>query len=389
MSHENWVPIGISKFETPASSTVVEGRPVKVSKTLWLGDKGNYGYPDFPPVGNVGGPFKLIGFETQRSLINVGEIWRGGPSGESYQGHVYVQCPDSGFPVQENWPPDARGAEAYRRMKPTKPSFQALNSIYELRELPGLLRQRMHINDLKSISNYWLALQFGWRPLLNDIRKLCSDQINAQKRLKQLLRDNGRPVRRSIMMQDDTDFTFVSGHNGPGALYPAFTTGFYQGPLVGQWIQTAGNRWWASARFRYWLPGGPRDIAWKRRMIAAIYGLNPSPSVVYNAVPWTWLADWFVNAGDLIENLEAGVADRCAADYFYVMRDRWKRTQAFLKFGFKRRSGEIVQFSGTSQSNGSHKSRVLGDPFGFATNQNMLSGMQLSILGALGMSRLR
>jgi hypothetical protein len=389
MVSEPWVPIGINSFETPANSFIVEGRPVKTNKSLLLGDKGNYGYPDFPDIGNVGGPFKLIGFETQRSLINVGEIWRGGPSGESYQGHVYVHCADAGFPVADSYPPDARAAEAYRKMKPTKPSFQALNSIYELRELPGLLRQRMHLNDLKSISNYWLALQFGWRPLLNDIRKLVIDQIDAQKRLKQLLRDNGRPVRRSIQMADTILSASAGATSGPAILYPAFTTGFYQGPLTGGWTLEEGERWWATARFRYWLPGGPRDIAWKRRMIAAIYGLNPSPSVVYNAIPWTWLADWFFNAGDVIENLETGVADRCAADYFYIMRERWKRVKQFAKFGFKRRSGEIVSFSGTSQSNGSHKSRILGDPFGFNTNENSLNGMQLSILGALGMSRLR
>jgi hypothetical protein len=389
--HEFNVPIGISKFRLPTPvESVVMGKPLKVSKTLYLGDKGNYGYPDFPPGKGVGGAFKLIGFETRRTLIDVGEIWKGGPSGESYKGFVGIGCPDSGFPVSDNYPPDARAAEAYKKMKPTRPSFQALNAIVELRDLPRMLRQRLSHNGLKDIANYWLALQFGWGPLLSDIRKMVDLNRLAQPRLAQLLRDNGKPVRRRIMLEDTTNTVNGPNHfSGAGALFPAFATGFYQSTPTGSWIQKTGDRWWASARFRYHLPDGPRDVAWKRKMIAAIYGLHPSPSVVYNAIPWTWLIDWFTNTGDLIENLEAGVADRCAADYFYVMREYWRTTEQFCKFSFKRESGEILQFSGTSQSIGAHKSRVAGDPFGFNTNQNTLTGMQLSILGALGMSRLR
>lgn len=252
-----------------------------------------------------------------------------------------------------------------------------------------MLKQRMTSGaNLKNMSNYWLALQFGWKPLLSDIRKLVQTQMNAQKRLNQLLRDNGRPVRRRIMLQDDSDFNSESSGNNTNGMFPTFPTGYVS---TAKWkqIQRAGNRWWASAQFRYWLPDGPRDIAWSRMMKARIFGINPSPSVVYNAVPWSWLADYFTNLGDVISNLDAGVADRLAADRFYVMRERWKTTTCTMWATFRRRDGTPVPISGTASSYGAHKSRGKGDPFGFNTNQNQLTGMQLSILGALGMSRLR
>jgi hypothetical protein len=91
----------------------------------------------------------------------------------------------------------------------------------------------------------------------------------------------------------------------------------------------------------------------------------------------------------MLENMEAGVADRLAADYFYVMRSRGGvQTQEVTQY-FQRQSGEVISVSGSSQTEWSHKARSIGDPFGWNTPSNNLSGMQLSILGALGMSRLR
>jgi hypothetical protein len=124
-------------------------------------------------------------------------------------------------------------------------------------------------------------------------------------------------------------------------------------------------------------------------MLFRLYGLRPTPSVIYNAIPWSWLIDWFSNAGDIIENLEVGVADRLAADYMYMMRENWGHVERFSTARIYRENGIIADITSTSQRLLSVKTRVLGDPFGFNTSANNLTGMQLSILGALGLSRLR
>jgi hypothetical protein len=270
-------------------------------------------------------------------------------------------------------------------MKPTKPSFSGLNSLYELRELAMTLEGRAR--TLKEVSSYWVGLQFGWKPLLSDILSLVNHQRKTEKRLKQLLRDNGKPVRRKITLVE-TDDTVQTDFTSYSAFNPVLVTQFYrQQPTVRQ-IRVNTERVWASARFRYWLPGGPQDINWKRAMLARIYGLYPSPSVIYNAIPWSWLVDWFTNAGDLIENLDGGVANRLAADYFYVMREKsWFVTNTATGY-FTRRNGEACQFTGSSTFHATSKYRAKGDPFGFASNQNDLSLMQLSILGALGLSKI-
>lgn len=307
----------------------------------------------------------------------------------NYRGSLCVDVPNTFTPPTTpdlgNW-----GATAFARMKPTKPSFAGINAAYELRELPRMLKARF-TPDLKGASNYWLALQFGWKPLLRDVRELCSLQREAQKRLKQLLRDNGRPVRRRISLAETSDTSIISEGTvfGGTGLKPILDTRFFSGNDFRSVRETTSGEVWASARFRYWLPGGPRDIAWRRRMLAAIYGLYPTPSVVYNMVPWSWLVDWFTNLGDVIENMDAGVADRLAADYCYIM-STMRRIQTISQIVnyYNGQGAATSSIALSSQRGVIIKERLKGDPFGFGTKESSLSGMQLSILGALGVSRL-
>jgi hypothetical protein len=369
------------------------GTPYTEDTVMLLGDKGHIGYPDLLGKVNVGGDFHLRGLRNIGGSASVGTIWtnRSVSINKRYSGTMYVYPHGAGLTnAQKNdSAPDSFGATAYSRMKPAQPSFNALNAIYELKDIPMMLEQRFHKNNLKNIGSYYLALKFGWEPLLRDVQNFVKTQLDAQKRLKQLMRDNGKPVRRSIQLRDLDVQNPVGPKNGYPSWYPILTTYYYRKQPTGTVQSGVRDRVWANARFRYWLPDGPRDIAWKRRMIASIFGLNPSPSMVYNAIPWSWLVDWFSNVGDVVNNLDGGVADRLAADYFYVMRLR----EAYSNFSsiiyLYDVNGQPKDVSGTAYSSSFVKTRVAGDPFGFATPGNTLSGMQLSILGALGLSRLK
>lgn len=120
-----------------------------------------------------------------------------------------------------------------------------------------------------------------------------------------------------------------------------------------------------------------------------LYGLRPSPSVVYNAVPWSWLVDWFTNLGHVIENVEPGVADRLAADYFYVMRKRSRvKTREASGTFYRSPDGSPVSIHVSQVAASVSKTRISGSPFGFDVKQEDLNGTQLAILGALGLSRI-
>jgi hypothetical protein len=388
-----------SRTENPTELLgVYEDPPLNIYRThygvimakhenLIEGSHGHFGYPRFPEKRNVGGGFQLIGYHRLATAPFVRIEGRGSYRVAHYTGKFLMSIPWPSA-MSAVYSPADWAAEAYSRMKPTAPEFSVLNSIYEMKDLPSLLQLRAR--NLKDLGKLHLNGQFGYLALLRDVRNLVQTQRLAQKRLAQLLRDNGRPVRRRVVLRaeeidEGTVIGDLWGYHTPGNLVTAF---FSHAPnQFTRRVYT--DKIWASARFRYWLPGGPRDIAWRRRMLARLYGGMPTPSVLYNMIPWSWLVDWFTNLGSVIENLDAGVADRLAADYFYVMREVKRTHTSDRKVGFyEQDTGQKISVGGVAQGSSFSKVRIMGNPFGVGLNQEGLSPMQLSILGALGLSRL-
>jgi hypothetical protein len=368
------------------------------NETLQLGDRGHYGYPDFPPNRDIGGPFILKGVTNTFGATAEGEFWPvigSNTLGQHYNGHFHAHLLNGGhgFPTTtvvntemataESWMPIA-----WDKMKPTKPVFNGLNAAYELHELPSMLRQRFLNSGLSSIGSYYLALKFGWEPLLKDIRNLIQTQDKAQKRLEWLLSHNGQPVRRRVKLRDDTfNESIVSGSNY-GAFQPVLITQYYNGQPRYEQKTWSSRQVWATGTFKFWLPPGPRSVAYRRRMLAELYGLNPSPQVIYKMVPWSWLVDWFFNVGPLLGTLDTGVADRLAASNFYMMSSfEGHRTVSVTGRMFTRGGGGF-DLSATAYSNSYVKLRAKGNAFRPGTNPATLNGTQLSILGALGLSKM-
>lgn len=358
------------------------------NEQLVEGDYGHRGYPFKLGKSDIGGPFKKLYYNSVVTPFNVGKI----QGGSVYRQHQYegLVLTSNNLSIDpRDYDPSGYGATAWRRMKPDQPNMNLLNALYELKDVPGMLRQRFHAQNLHEIGSYYLAQKFGWDPLLRDIRDTIITQINAQKRLEQLLRDEGKPVRRKMILADESALVFEGSGTGI-EVYPSFVTYFYadnggwQGTIVDK------RKVWASAQFKYYLPSGPRDINWKRRMIASIFGLRPTPAAVYNAIPWTWLIDWYINLGDVLSNLDTTLVDRVGANYFYLMANDERVIDADRHATYYRYPDQslITAKSKLVLRRGS-KVRLRGDPFGLATAENSLNGMQLSILGALGLSRVR
>lgn len=382
------VNISTKGVESPSTHTQV----LKLVQ-LNVGQEGRYGYPRFPSRKDVGGNFDLIVYEEEYypSASGLFKRYNSYASGYRYGYRGYLVVPAYGGVRNSvhNIDAGAFAAEAYSKMKPTKPDMSLANALFELRELPRQLQQRF-TRDLKGAANFWVALQFGWLPLLRDVRSFVNIQRNGQKRLAQLIRDSGRPVRRKVLLSNtETTYDTVSTRSY-NAFHKIFLTQMYEDgePRLDR-VGGTKTKIWASARYRYWLPPGPRDVEWTNRMLRRIYGLYVTPSVVYNAIPWSWLIDWFSNLGDVIENMDAGVADRLAADYFYTMASHevWADSHASTVLQGPNGSETPVRVSAHTVNRETRKTRYRGNPFGLSASSE-LSPMQASILGALGYSRL-
>lgn len=316
-----------------------------------------------------------------------------------------------------------RGAEAWNLVRPDLPDFSIGNSLYELRETPQMLRQTLgaFIRDMKNspqwlrktqrqlkanakrsgmshAGEWFLAVEFGWIPLLKDIRLFVSAQRDKQKRLRQLIRDAGRPVKRYRRMpplaseeekssyQKSTDWRPYNG-----AMRPTLNTGTYTGGGSSIALKSTYKvKWWVEGSFRYYLPPGPHDVVWTRKMYRRIMGWRVTPTMVWNAMPWTWLSDYFIGLGQFMQSVSAGVADNLVCDYCYLMkRKNWLHETACtqtIRTSANGSQGKSV--TAVTSEEWVTKTRIAANPFGFGIKQTSLNVKQIAIMGALGLSRL-
>jgi len=173
------------------------------------------------------------------------------------------------------------------------------NFIYELRELPGMLFKKKPSNPgkrgAKRASNSAVEQNFGWDPLFSDVAKLFKFSAHFERRLKELNaiydRPGGLKRQRVVAESHLSSESYVAANS------------WICGVGVNRTYLTI-SRQWASLS---WVPlfgalsekPNAQDIATKAAM--SIHGWRANPALVWDALPWSWLIDYFANVGDLLE----------------------------------------------------------------------------------------
>jgi hypothetical protein len=161
------------------------------------------------------------------------------------------------------------------------------------------------------------------------------------------------------------------------------------------------TRTWFSGAYTYHYDQG--ETLWKRMMAAEqranrVYGLRLSPALLWELAPWSWLVDWKSNFGDVMTNISAFSKDGLVLCWGYVMCEMTiTDTYSFSGVGAYLPPGETQAKHGRSGvRNGVSvsfqtkvKKRLRATPYGFGLDPNWsdFSDRQLSILGALGITR--
>jgi hypothetical protein len=303
------------------------------------------------------------------------------------------------------------GAKAWSDKKPTAQRGGLGQALGELHDLPTLPKVLAYKNALKQAgrNTKWSELAkatghnhlnyvFGWVPLLSDIRDLWKNSKDLQKNLSQLIRDNGRPVRRKGKAGQSSDVTTVvttSGSGNPPNVSPVLAIGCYSG----NWEKRVETRvitdYYFSARFRYYVDfqthGIIQDNDTAHRVSKLLLGAELSPYTLYQLMPWSWFIDWFTNLGSVINNLVNDAGDNLVADYAYIngkCTTYVVTTVTFTLANSPGGDGRGGPYTATFEEVKTDFRRIPANPFGFGLTYQMLNAKQLGILGALGLTKL-
>jgi len=304
------------------------------------------------------------------------------------------------------------GATAIARCKPGKSAASAATALLEtMREgLPSipfsaweslvnsarkggaarLTRDELRAAARKSGGEH-LNTQFGWLPLVDDVGKVVNAMMRFQEIWDQYYRDVGRVVRRRYVFPTETSTqTTVIGNSDLIAAAPLNTWMGADTRRLVRVRETLRSVWFSGA-FTYFIPGeltASLERSGLATKIDQILGLRITPDTLWALTPWSWAADWFSNAGDVISNLSSYTDGGLCMRYGYLMEhtivtDTYTRE---TQRPFKAPNLGIPADCSLSLVTES-KRRIRANPFGFGVSWSGLSPFQISIAAALGLSR--
>lgn len=275
-------------------------------------------------------------------------------------------------PVPSSWPglpTDSQAAvQVASRTNPSKPSVDLPLLAFELKDFPEMIRQT-GISLLKRerpthVRNN-LNNEFGWAPLIGDLikllefSKLVDSRVNTLKSLHE-----GKSISRTQTVFQDA----MSVVTNDIVLESEF------GRLViGRRTTTTKVKKWASIKWIPTLTPPELDYDIYKDATSLVLGLRLRPRLLWDAMPWTWLFDWYTNVGDFLQatdNSYATIANACVMTS-YVRVDTVVPTSA---------SPQIVRGLTVGSKRFEQKARVANVPITLTANAPFLGARELSIL---------
>lgn len=175
----------------------------------------------------------------------------------------------------------------------------------------------------KLAAGEYLNQIFGWLPLVKDLREVYNLTQTIANRLKNIQENNGKWQRKAVTIRKGKT-TEVTRSVEWGGCYFAVNGAPPDFPIKG-WTRhvvtrtTEYNSWW-KGQFRYWIPPEEFDTwLWKGKAAAHLFGVFPTPQVIYAATPWSWLIDWWARMDTVLANISPNAVDNLVLRHGYVM----------------------------------------------------------------------
>lgn len=319
--------------------------------------------------------------------------------GPGSSGEVTFSKPWNSFTQLSSAEMNSKGATAIAQSHPLDPwanTGVALGEIYKdgLPKLPGVSTWKRRTEIAKAAGSEFLNTAFGWLPLVSDVH----DTFDSARRFRDLTNKFHSGAGRNEPKRFDFPDTHTSSQVSTYGYRASTELG---GGLPFSWMadpETLGTltrrvdtttRTWFEGSFTYGIPEGS-DIASSTSRIGSyadkLFGLELTPTLMWELTPWSWAVDWFSNAGDVVSNFTAMRGQGLVLRYGYIMSESTEViTYSLDKSGIRGLSSPPPSTVITNIT----KSRAEANPYGFGVEWKSLSPFQLAVTAALGITHLR
>lgn len=182
-------------------------------------------------------------------------------------------------------------SEAMTVMKPSLSSgFSLTNFIYELSEFKDLFSLWKKTSKFyQNVANQHLNYSFGWKPFIKDVVEMYDLVDSYKRRLELYKKYQNTPLKRhfSKRIVDTTTSYRLDRDANRYVIATVKVKATYT----------------ATLRYRYTLEG-LGGYAENFKALMDTLGIKLSPSILWNAIPFSFVVDWFVNVGDTLQQFD-------------------------------------------------------------------------------------
>jgi hypothetical protein len=205
----------------------------------------------------------------------------------------------------------------------------------------GQLLKLASNNFFSLVGSGHLNWVFGWKPLLQDLKTLASITTAVEARIREFnsLLERGGISRRKHLQS--------SGDSFPPSIQSVFSNSMVE--IHADVSYSFKTKVWGSVR---WVPDRLDTVEiekltqFNKALLIALDLQVPDASTLWEAVPWTWLVDYFVNVGDVLQAIEA--SDLVIPTEICLMRHRTVTTTSHPKGGGVSNQFDLKVYSGTA-----------------------------------------
>lgn len=287
------------------------------------------------------------------------------------------------------------GTDAIARCKPSNAVINLATFLAELAR-EGVPRVpfkewKAGTDRARQSGDQFLNLEYGWKPIVNDLRAVASQIDSAERIFAQYERDAGRTVRRRYEFPIKRESSFLSWTDFASGYYAPANTDLNRAgrSFTVSRLDESTTKTWFSGAFVYHLPKDWRpvkEMGEANRKLSEMFTVELTPETVWNLIPWTWATDWFGNVGDILSNVTDWANDGLVMRYGYLMQHNVVKSTYTLHENrplWGMTPGAVSKITLVTET----KLRKRANPYGFGVSWDGLTAVQAAILAALGITR--
>lgn len=201
--------------------------------------------------------------------------------------------------------------EILSKTNPSKPHVSVPTFVGELKDLPDMIRsygttvlQKLRkpgfkLRGIPELGGDFLAWKFAVLPMISDLLKMCKFVEAVDRRVNELMKlRTGSTIRKWCKLSESSN-----GHIDNPASY-TMESRTYGGLSATAWA-TSSHTAWGTSRWQL-APGsklpelGYFELEKLARQLATGFTTHGALETAWALCPWSWMADWFANTGDII-----------------------------------------------------------------------------------------